>query len=110
MDKRERTRRIKDQARALGFEAVGIAPISAMPGEALEAWLARQYHGTMAYMERTSEKRIDPRKVLPSARSMVSLSLNYFHDYELPYQQPEQGTISRYASGEDYHDVLGKRL
>ena len=62
MDKRERTRRIKDQARALGFEAVGIAPLSAMPGEALEAWLARQYHGTMAYMERSPEKRSDSRE------------------------------------------------
>ena len=92
MDKRERTRRIKDQARALGFEAVGIAPISAMPEEALEAWLARQYHGTMAYMERSPEKRIDPRKVLANARSVVSLSLNYFHDYDLPYERPERGT------------------
>ena len=110
MDKRERTRRIKDQAHALGFEAVGIAPLSAMPGEALEAWLARQYHGTMAYMERTPEKRIDPRKVLANARSVVSLSLNYFHDYDLPYERPERGTISRYASGENYHAVLGERL
>lgn len=110
MDKRERTRRIKDKAHALGFEAVGIAPLSAMPGEALEAWLARQYHGTMAYMERTPEKRIDPRKVLANARSVVSLSLNYFHDYDLPYERPERGTISRYASGENYHAVLGKRL
>ena len=53
---------------------------------------------------------MDVRQVLPDARSVVSLSLNYFHPYDLPYQQPEQGVISRYASGEDYHEVLGKRV
>ncbi len=53
---------------------------------------------------------MDVRQVLPNARSVVSLSLNYFHPYDLPYGQPELGAISRYASGEDYHEVLGKRV
>ena len=110
MDQKERTQHIKDRARALGFEGVGIAPVSAIPGETLQVWLARQFHGKLAYMERTSEKRMDVRQVLANARSVVSLSLNYFHPYDLPYQQPERGVISRYASGEDYHEVLGKRV
>ena len=110
MDQKERTRKIKEKARTLGFDAIGIAPVEALPGELLQIWLARQYHGKMSYMERTSEKRVDPKKVLPNVRSIISLSLNYFHDYELPYEQSQRGVISRYASGEDYHEVLGKKL
>ena len=110
MDPKRLTRKIKEQARSLGFDAVGVAPIEAVPGELLQLWLARQFHGEMAYMERTAEKRVDPNLVLPGVRSMISLALNYFHPYELPYQEPERGAISRYASGDDYHDVLTQKL
>ena len=110
MDPKRLTRKIKEQARSLGFDAVGVAPIEAVPGELLQLWLARQFHGEMAYMERTAEKRVDPNLVLPGVRSMISLALNYFRPYELPYQEPECGAISRYASGDDYHDVLTQKL
>ena len=110
MDPQRLTQEIKEQARSLGFDAIGVAPIEAVPGELLQIWLARQFQGEMSYMERTAEKRADPRKVLPGVRSMISLSLNYLHPYELPYQQPDRGAISRYASGDDYHDVLNRKL
>jgi epoxyqueuosine reductase len=110
MDSKRLTQEIKEQARSLGFDAIGVAPIEAVPGELLQIWLARQFHGEMSYMQRTAEKRADPTQVLPGVRSMISLSLNYLHSYQLPYGEPERGAISRYASGEDYHDVLTKRL
>ena len=61
-------------------------------------------------MERNTEKRLNPETLLPGARSILSLALNYFHPYKLPYHQAERGSISRYASGGDYHQVLRVRL
>ena len=110
MDPKQLTLKIKEHARCLGFDAVGVAPIEAVPGELLQIWLARQFHGEMSYMDRTAQKRVDPGKVLPGVRSMISLSLNYFYPYDLPYQDPGRGAISRYASGDDYHDVLNEKL
>lgn len=110
MDSKKLTQKIKTYSQGLGFDAVGIAPVEAVPGDLLQIWLARQFHGEMSYMERTSQKRIDPTKVLPDIRSIISLSLNYFHPYELPYGESENGAISRYASGDDYHDVLNGKL
>ena len=109
-DSGELTLKIKKRAHLLGFDGVGIAPASANPGDYLQIWLARQYQGEMSYLKRNSEKRIDSTKVLDGVRSIISLSLNYFHPHELPYQQPQFGVISRYASGDDYHDVLQERL
>ena len=106
----ELTRQIKEKARALGFEAVGIAPVSSTPEDRFNTWLARQHHGQMAYLERNAEKRLDPKKVLDEARSILSVALNYFHPYQLPYEQPTLGVISRYASGADYHQVMKKKL
>ncbi|MDA2928545.1 tRNA epoxyqueuosine(34) reductase QueG [Acidobacteria bacterium AH-259-O06] len=110
MGNKELSQKIKDKARTLGFDAVGIAPVSPMPGDYLQIWLDRQYQGKMAYMDRNSEKRVDPTKVLPNARSIVSLALNYFHPYDLPYDLPDRGVVSRYAAGENYHEVLETRL
>ncbi len=110
MNRARLTQQIKDKALELGFEAVGIAPATAIPKEHLRTWLSRQYHGQMAYMEKNCEKRVDPEKVLPHARSILSLGLNYLHHYSLPYDQPEKGVISRYASGTDYHQVVEGKL
>lgn len=110
MERSELTRQIKTRAESLGFEAVGVAPVSVIPEERLRTWLQRQYQGRMAYLERNTEKRLDPQKVLPGARSVVSLALNYFHPYPLPYSDRSRGVISRYASGEDYHAVLEEKL
>ena len=102
---------IKDHARALGFDKVGIVPAGALADEAvrLEEWLRRSYHGDMSYMAREPEKRADVRKLLPSAKSVVAVALNYYRP-EQHSQDAGVGKISRYAWGDDYHDVLREKL
>ncbi|MBI4445862.1 MAG: tRNA epoxyqueuosine(34) reductase QueG [Acidobacteria bacterium] len=106
----ELTRQVKDKAGELGFSAVAVTPAVCGPEELFLQWLARGYHGEMAYMARNPAKRVDPRQILPGARSIVSAALNYHHPYSLPYRTPTRGAISRYASGEDYHGVLEQKL
>jgi epoxyqueuosine reductase len=124
---------IKQEARALGFDAVGIAHVSdegtpSVPSnqvptdrdhskalvhrrlfDRLTDWLRRGYHGTMAWMERTPDKRADPRHVLPGCRSIISLGINYLTEHRAN-EQPGYGRIARYAWGADYHKILGARL
>lgn len=99
------------RARELGFEKVGIVRAEALRAEQthLEEWLRRGFHGEMRWMERETEKRTDPRKIFPAARSVVVVALNYFtpHNHEA---RPTHGKISRYAWGDDYHDVVGEKL
>jgi epoxyqueuosine reductase len=103
--------RLKRKAAELGFCKVGIVPAEdlAAEGEALREWLAAGHHGEMRWMEREPEKRSDPRLIVPGARSVVALAMNYFtpHRHELNL---DAGKISRYAWGDDYHDVLRERL
>ena len=106
----ELTLRIKEKARLLGFDAVGIAPASAAPGTYLREWLANDFHGEMAYLERNADKRMSPDGALDDVQSIISVALNYFHPYQLPYEQPRRGVVSRYAAGDDYHEVMEKKL
>jgi epoxyqueuosine reductase len=102
---------IKQKAAELGFHKAGIAPAAAL-GEAganLREWLARGFHGQMNYMARDPAQRADPRLLLPSAKSVVSVALNYFNPGEYA-GDPQTGKISRYAWGDDYHDVLRDKL
>jgi epoxyqueuosine reductase len=101
---------IKKRAKTLGFDAVGISRVSSITIDHLQLWLKRGYQGQMSYLERGLEKRLDPAKLFPSARSVISVGLNYYHGLELPYGQPDQGVVSRYARGTDYHFVLEKKL
>jgi epoxyqueuosine reductase len=105
------TEEVKQEARRLGFDKVGVAPADALTeeGERLRLWLARGFHGQMSYMDRDPQRRADPRLLLPSAKSVVSVALNYFRP-EKHKDAPEIGKISRYAWGDDYHDVLGDKL
>ncbi|UCC63576.1 MAG: tRNA epoxyqueuosine(34) reductase QueG [Anaerolineae bacterium] len=113
------TRRIKDQARALGFDLVGVAPLApSRYGDFYEAWLARGYAGDMAYLARPDAvaKRRDPRLILPEARSAVVVALNYYQG-PLGSRQPGsaasnglRGRVARYAWGDDYHDLMWYRL
>lgn len=103
---------IKERGRALGFNRVGIAPASDLPELAFFAeWRARGYAGTLDYLHQP--RRADVRRVLPRARSVICCALVYDTDYprstELP-PNPECGWISRYAWGDDYHDVLSEKL
>jgi epoxyqueuosine reductase len=103
---------IKQKAASLGFDLCGIAPVDAFPELAyLQEWLASGYAGEMAWMPRTAERRADVRKVVPGARSVIVTGTLYNTDR--PYSDalsPEVARISRYAWGEDYHDVLKARL
>ena len=103
------TRFIKDTAFALGFDQCGIAPAVKLTEEAkrLENWLKNGYQGTMAYMENHFELRIDPTRLVPGARSVITLLKNYFTESK---QQPEAPRISKYAYGKDYHVVIKKQL
>jgi epoxyqueuosine reductase len=107
----ELTARIKERALALGFHKVGVVPAAPLSDERarLEEWLRRGYHGEMNWMERDPERRTDPREVMPGARSVVAVALNYFTPHEHA-DDPATGKISRYAWGDDYHDVVGGKL
>jgi len=105
-------RRIKARGRALGFDLVGISPVQAPAhGESFAEWLRRGYHGEMGYMSRTAGKRMSPGEFLPWARSVVSVALNYNTPYSRGAGAEEiRGWISRYAWGNDYHDVMQAKL
>ena len=104
-------RAIKEQARALGFDKVGIVAATALnpEGAHLQQWLANNLHGAMGYMARDPQQRSDPRLLLPSAKSVVCVALNYYRP-EKHVGDPAIGKISRYAWGDDYHDVLRDKL
>jgi epoxyqueuosine reductase len=106
------TARIRERAFELGFDKVGIVPAAPLSGERarLEEWLRRGYHGEMNWMARDTERRADPRLVMPGARSLVVVALNYFTPHEHAPEDPSTGKISRYAWGDDYHDVVGDKL
>lgn len=99
---------IKRAARDVGFDAVGIVAATPLDDEhvGLNGWLARGFHGTMAWMEREPEKRADPRLLMPEAKSIVVV----LHNYYTPHKHAATGKISRYAWGDDYHDVLREKL
>jgi epoxyqueuosine reductase len=101
---------LKQLAYDLGFTHVGIARAEKMDEEArrLEEWLNRGYHGTMRWMENHFEKRTDPTKLVPGAKTVISLLYNYFPEDESPSETAPK--ISRYAYGEDYHRVIRTKL
>jgi epoxyqueuosine reductase len=102
---------IKEHARALGFQKVGIVRAEALTeaGERLRQWLARGYQGEMAWMARDPSSRSDPRKIFPAARSVVVVAINYYTSHEHS-NDPANGKVSRYAWGDDYHEVVGNKL
>ena len=105
------SQKIKGWAVAEGFEKVGIVPAGALDIEAehLREWLDRGYQGNMKWMERDPEMRADPVKLFPTARSIVVVARNYFTNSR-HVNDDETGKVSRYAWGDDYHDVIGPRL
>lgn len=98
---------LKRRAQALGFDAIGIAPLEPNPHAAeLDEWLHAGHAGTMTYLHRQAEKRKDPRRIMPDARVAVVTLTNYFHD---PTPRVA-GRVAQYAWSHDYHQVLGHRL
>lgn len=115
----EASARIRERARELGFDAVGIAPLGpSAHGEAYERWVAVGLHGEMAYLAREDAvaKRRDPAVLVPGARSAVVVALNYAPPEETgeggvpSYADPSRAVFARYARGEDYHEMMKERL
>jgi epoxyqueuosine reductase len=101
---------IRDRALALGFSAIGFAP-AALGGEArarLAAFLAAGQHGDMGWLAERADQRASPAALWPEARSVIALGLSYApaDDPLAPLSRPDRGTISVYARGRDYHDVV----
>ena len=99
--------RVKARARELGFGRAAIGPASPPDhAAAFEAWLDAGHAGSMAYLERSRDKRRDPGGVLPGARSVVACALGYFQGAEAA----GPAGVARYAWGDDYHAVMESRL
>tara|TARA_R110002072_G_scaffold260722_1_gene419200 strand:- start:2240 stop:3163 length:924 start_codon:yes stop_codon:yes gene_type:complete len=103
------TQLIKTEALRLGFLSCGISKAGFLEEEAprLEKWLNQNMHGEMQYMENHFDKRLDPTKLVPGAKSVVSLLLNY---YPKETQREDTYKISKYAYGTDYHFVIKDKL
>ncbi|PWJ39105.1 tRNA epoxyqueuosine(34) reductase QueG [Sediminitomix flava] len=107
---RKRTEWIKHKANELGFDFCGIAKADFLEEEAqgLEKWLTQGMHGKMSYMENHFDKRLDPRKLVPGAKSVVMLMLNYYPEKDLA--QENELKIAKYAYGKDYHFIIKDKL
>jgi len=101
----------KEAALRIGFDACGISRAERLDEQAhrLEQWLHEGRHGTMGWMENHFEKRVDPRRLVEGAKSVVSVLQSYYHPADPP-TDPSIGRISRYAWGDDYHGVMKERL
>ncbi|WP_304236271.1 tRNA epoxyqueuosine(34) reductase QueG [Jiulongibacter sediminis] len=102
---------IKAKAKELGFDFCGISKADFLEKQAprLEDWLNRNYHGEMAWMANHFDKRLDPTKLVPGAKSVISVMLNYYPSKRLP-EGGEDYKISKYAYGTDYHFVVKDKL
>ncbi len=100
---------VKSLAQKIGFDFCGISKAVFLEEEAprLEKWLEQGMNGKMQYMENYFDKRLDPRKLMDGAKSVISLMLNYFPQES---QNPETPKISKYAYGKDYHFVIKDKL
>ena len=114
MTKISHTKWIKETTRELGFDYCGIARAEPLDEDArrLERWLNKGMHGSMQYMANHFDLRVDPCKLVPGARSVITLLLNYFPGREA-MPEPSEGSsprISKYAYGKDYHEVIRGKL
>ncbi len=94
------------EAARLGFAEVAVAPVDVPLRRAYyERWIAEGRHGEMRWLEENNARRLNPRRILPEARSILCLGFSYFQP-----QPGRRGTIARYALGGDYHDLVYKRM
>ncbi len=103
------THLIKSFAKSLGFDYCGIAKAKKLDEDAkrLETWLNKGFQGKMKYMENYFDLRIDPTKLVPGAKSVITLLLNYFPSEQQRRDAPQ---VSKYAYGKDYHEVIREKL
>ncbi len=107
MDAREK---INEWSAELGFDSVNVARAERLDKESirLKEWLDSGFHAGMKYMENHFEKRVDPRKLVPGARSVIVFTYNYYSEEKQRY--PEAPKIAKYAYGKDYHYLIRKKL
>jgi epoxyqueuosine reductase len=105
-------RALKERARAAGFDEVGIARAERLDrdAEALASWLGRGLEAGMVWLARQSDKRSDPRKILPGCRSVVCLAVNYWPGPDKARTPPGRARVALYARSRDYHRVLRRKL
>ena len=110
MDIAGNTAFVKSKAQALGFMHCGIAKACYLEEDApkLERWLNQGMHGQMSYMENHFDKRLDPTKLVPGAKSVVTLLYNYYPQEDLTHDGSYK--IAKYAYGQDYHFVIKEKL
>lgn len=112
-----RTQAIKAKARELGFSKVGIVQADALTEEQahLERWIEQGFHADMNWMAANEkypdniERRTNPKLIFPQAESVIVVALNYFTEHQHE-DDASRGKLSRYAWGDDYHDVVGEKL
>jgi len=99
------------KAKTVGFDLVGFAKTDVLENESnnLKVWLNKNYQGGMDYMERNFDKRKDVKQILPNAKSIISLGLNYYTP-ESHSNDDAKGKITRYAWGNDYHLIIWSML
>lgn len=103
---------LRAHALTLGFDLCGVAPVASVARlDYLREWVGRGYAGQLHYLTRSVEARLDPTRVLPGARSAIVAGTIYHTDEPLSLTRgaPDVARIARYAWGEDYHEVLGRR-
>jgi epoxyqueuosine reductase len=103
------TQLIKSFAAQLGFDYCGIAKVVQLDADAkrLENWLGKGFNGSMQYMENHFELRIDPSKLVPGAKSVITLLMNYLPSEKQNIEAPK---VAKYAYGKDYHEVIRSKL
>ncbi len=107
----EAKEQIRRKALDIGFDAVGFAtagPVAVGTAQHFREWLSKGYHSSMEYLAQWIEARLDPRRLLPEAHSVIVVLCNYYRNN--PTQELSSGKIARYAGGRDYHKVMGKML
>lgn len=113
MNLQKRTQNVREAALRLGFNACGFSKAGRLETEErrLREWLNQGRHGTMNWMENHFDKRVDPTRLVPGAKSVVSVIGSYFHpDHKRQQQQSGQPKIAKYAQGRDYHKVYKKKI
>ncbi len=110
-DKKHLTNKIKSKALEIGFDKIGIAKAESLDKESekLDTWLQKGFQAEMRWMEREPEKRADPTILFPEAKSLIVLALNYYTPHRHKNDN-ETAKVSRYAWGDDYHDVVKEKL
>jgi epoxyqueuosine reductase len=102
---------VTEKANKLGFNLVGFAKVELLQNETdrLQQWLDKRYQATMGYMGKNLHKRKDVKEILPNAKSVISLALNYYTP-EIHSNENKVGKVSRYAWGKDYHLIIWQKL